>query len=1791
MPNDGGRSGGNRPGRGDWRGGGRTARPAPGAKAAAGSKGHDWARHKTDDSAKLIWIFRAKVALGVLAIIGLFAAIVWMLPRPTTTPFISLVISEYQYPAPPNAWAYDDVENIRRLLARDGENRTGGEPLAVTEERQIIWRPDKDEWLGNLRREVEKAATIKWYQTLGRGPGKGAVIIYLSGLGVVNDDGNACLLLPSLSENDSIFDPARRMPMRELFDELFYDRDNERERLPRDVLKLVVLDAGRIDQDWEMGLPYNPFVESLKSIVESDLPVSNLFVLNAADAGQKAWPSPELGGTVFGHFVRRGLQGHADGYAEGSAVRDGDRFITVAELHEYVRRQTANFVATYRGDEQRPILLRAANTDEGAVERQLVEYGPTLLDVGKPDSAEVVKARQQRLEEVSARWAEIRREGWDKYEALSKKAIRHHPLKWQQFEHLLLRLERLTVSGNAKTYRDQFEDGIKNKLPELIKTFEEEDQTLSPPNSLALAASLGSNRYAADVKALDAAATALNSGKDAIEGPDAASYLFRAQAAWSWLAKSPSAADLEQRLERLHQRVLPTSGNWHLEDEPVEIHFARMLAAHRNRRERFDAGQIAAAIARRDAAESAAAPLDVRVHYFTRPVTTVGDEARRKAEDALFVGRTKDNSAITASDSAAKDAYAQAERLEGALSDAFALRDQALADIPWLVRYRARRLEAGTPTDVDDKAIIALAELHADLKRQISDFAAIQPVSGLYDKAAVDKFAGQTADSKTRYESLRQPIIKALRERSAQGSASDRLRLLDAMALPLLVGVDRQRLHEQAKAVFADEFHYRELAPERTGEATAEGRTDHHVARMLKWPIHPALSLVGAPLGDIKPNERTSLAAVGTALRKKLIEIESLVKSAKDTAGDLSLELATKPPSARTALADADLTSRAAGLYRGLVPKFSPAERLERFDRQRLLVWHFQRTLDDFWGPSPEKLDKTFFHVAAQRFAALAARQDDEIDARSPAANSQADEMRRRIAGRDKAAIDGLAPRFDAEYRQIRIDPKATSKQPVDQFVHIDRAADADLPGGTAAYYLAEASDTEAPQATADATLAALSGQQVQTVDSRLAYDVASSRGGDSRLLDRYTISDPYGQSERTRFLRGMVLYRGHRFRHPTETVEIVLAGCEREYEFKPPKYGPPTVTIAGSQKPRAVLIVLDCSGSMKENNRMAIAKQAVKAAIAELRAGGSDKRVAQVGLFLYGHRTRYQNDQAPNMEAALLTSDYEKNISKSDIRPPADVEERVELSALTPGVESEIKRWVEAVREYGNTPLYCAIHEALTSGFDNLKNPELYERQILVLSDGANWVYENDTKVPAKDQSRVFIDDKMLKAALKTSRAESIDKGLTPIRLDIVGYDFVDSTAQVVGGWRIGSRQELKGVLDEGPEGADENDLGFIHDIQSEASAEISTEKKLQLLLQSLLGVYRFRIVDANSGALVPITVDDKPAAELLRLGKPMTFGKSTGRFKVNFEGNVRGLAGGAPPEDFEFDLRNRAERVLLRIHENRKGGSLVRWLEQEDQAPDRLDYRISDRENRGQDLVDLNNRQIAIFPRPPIWDSETAGVKFRVALSYPAGPDNFASQPVEALAIIQPRRNDVAPITIYDVTFEPGTNVPEMNFVVPEWRDKAGRADQAYVTVWFKMDRETTPLDKFPVNSSPKTIDVAGSPVTYSVKYDRDENRRVYVVKVTERHVKEGDARPKSMDQIKVSMEDQPARTHRCYITGGKEVVHTFEFPERAGLDLDKLREYKILLTRLDDMKRNSIHTHEAENKAMLVDVPTNR
>lgn len=1798
MPSDGARSGGNRGGRGDWRGGGRTARPRPGAPAAKADKGHDWARKKQDDSEKLIWIFRAKIAFGVLLTVGLFALIVWMLPRPTTTPFISLVVTDYEYPLPPNAWAYDDVENIRRVLANDGPDRNGGETLTTNADRQIAWKADKSEWINNLKRRVEEAANVRWYETLGRGPGKGAIIVYLSGLGVVDDNGRACLLMPGKPDAEAVFDPEQRIPMRDIFHELFYDRDAERERLPRDVLKFVVLDAGRADQSWELGLPYNAFVEGLRDTVQNDLPVSNLFVLNAADSGQMAWPSPELGGTVFGHFVRRGLQGHADGYAAGSTVRDRDRFVTVAELFEYVRRQTTQFVADYRGDEQRPVLIKAGNTSDDALDRQLVEYGESLLKVEDPADEKVVAARTERLAQISAKWAEIRKAGWDEYAKLAENGIRRHPLAWQRFQHMLLRLERLAVAGSAEAYQVQYTKDL-GKIPELIETLKRTNAPAAAPNSIALTRSLLGNVDAATAAAMDAAAKALDTGNNTIEGAPLAAYPLRAETAWRWVeGKSRSwpneKAKIDPKLlddiDRIQASILPTDKPWSIDAEPVEVHFVRMLAAHRNHVEPLSPQLAAAAIEVRNKAELAGAPADVRVHYHVLPQSNAGDEKRRQADDLLFLGLAKNAEQNDKDYLAASASYDKSIDLARELAKAYSVRDRALANIPWLLRYHARRLGPDASLVDENAAITDLVNLHQAIKNWIPNFIAKRDATGIYDAAAFKAFSEETVKLAKEFDRLNDKVVNTLKERYGNNTARDRLRALDALSLPLLQGESRKELHDQVRQLFAVDFKYEELAPDSEETVTvAAGRADRHIERMDNWPINPALALVGPPFPEAKSGQKASLAELGKVFRQRLIALEQNINAAGDKPGDLSLPTGFIPPVTRSEIANVDLESRAVGLYRGKLPKVPPAERLERFDLQRLAIWQFQRTLDDFWGPSPTRVDiasgkdKSFFDVAAHRFEAIARQQNDGLNVPPPDGKFLNDA----ITKRSIAARNGLSPTFAEAAQRIQVNPKDASPRPVTHAVTIERAAEADLPVGKAAYYLAEAPDRDEKAATLDPTLEAISGQQVDTDASRLTFDVAAANS--SKLLP-YTIKDPGSISRRDMdYLRGLVLYRGHRFRHPSETVELVPYIIDREFEYKPPEYGPPVVTIAAVRKPRAVLFVLDCSGSMvndkgKAVDRMKNAKIAATAAIKELKSSGGD---TMAGLWMYGHRSRYKS-ATPGPDAPI---DFIGD--GIPVRPPADVEERVKLAMLTDRVQKDITEAIGNANGFGYTPLYLAIHEALTTGFSTLKNPELYDRQIVVLTDGENWQYKVDPKLTPEEIARFVINDSKLAAALDQDRANSEKAKISPVRLDVVGYDFSESAPYKEQGWDKGNRKELVDILE--PPGAERR--GQLYDITTKPGEE--TTDKLSELLQTLFGVYRFTIVDTRTNAPARATINGKPAGDVLRFNQHVVLLDHSGRYNVSFEG---GNVDDAKPEDFEFTVRNRGEHLLLRTYDNVRLGKIVRWLQQEETDRERVDYRAGDQGFDGKSFQDTHGNRIEIYPRKPVFDPKTDGMKFFVATKYPDGKRNHTKQPLEAIAMVQPvipgtATQDRPPVTIFDVTFEPNQSVPMMSFVVPKWREKASGAKQALVWIWFKFDSQTEPFQEFAADATtiaPVTLDGLGT-IKYSVNHDeiRGENENVFRVEVKETHVNEGSGRPATMDRVKVSMEFPPSRIRRTYIAGGKEIVHTFEFPADGNLTKQKLARYKVFLTRVEDMKKDAV-SNDPNNKnstptarnAMLLD-----
>jgi hypothetical protein len=105
-------------------------------------------------------------------------------------------------------------------------------------------------------------------------------------------------------------------------------------------VKLLIMDAGRIDYDPARGMVVNQFPRLLRKEVERTAD-PRLWVLCSHSTGERSQLSPALRRSVFGYFVAEGLKGAAD--------LDGDLVVQLAELQRYVAVNVAAWVQESTG--------------------------------------------------------------------------------------------------------------------------------------------------------------------------------------------------------------------------------------------------------------------------------------------------------------------------------------------------------------------------------------------------------------------------------------------------------------------------------------------------------------------------------------------------------------------------------------------------------------------------------------------------------------------------------------------------------------------------------------------------------------------------------------------------------------------------------------------------------------------------------------------------------------------------------------------------------------------------------------------------------------------------------------------------------------------------------------------------------------------------------------------------------------------------------------------------------------------------------------------------------------------------------------------------------------------------------------------------------------------------------------------------------------------------------------------------------------------------------------------------
>jgi hypothetical protein len=870
---------------------------------------------------------------------ALIAAWVLLLPNPQPTPLLVVSVATYDVAIPPNGFAVDDAMRFTTVFGKDAYDNIA---LTVADE--------PSEAAEFLKQLDDFLATSK-----PGGPKGDVVLVYLSALGVVDDDHQPCLLLPGSRP----LQPQTWVRMTDVLATLGKPRGRE------GVTTVLLLDAQRIDDAWRMGVVVNTFSDALDALLKKSLP-PDCAVLTAASGLESAIAAPELGGTPFGFFVASGLRGEADAGA--------DAVVSLQELGAFLVKNVDGWARQYRGVRQRPQLYAEGRKNVG-----LVHVSGAAKIAAQPWKPAITVDQFVKT--------------FNRVERLDpQQCIALNPWAWAKMQYLFERLDAEALAGVA------YEARARETLT-LLEAALGELENIEPhrgvqPLSLAMIA-------VSDAKAPDAAVTQAwdawwtDKTKAKVEpgsDPAAAEYAWRRVTA----GEAPLTHDeLLQALEFCNLAGKPPRNR----EEWTEIALLRLLDRHVD----WGSGALSRGIPRAllvaiGESERLAAPADPRIHYVIAGPLAARDEQLESALDDTLIGN--DDSIVNAEDTlralrgAGADSLSQVARLSELASSAFLARDQALATAAtlnqWWVREARRDLASRKELDV-------------------------RPLTGptLELAAYLDELMAQPADARGANSAQLQSMVAEVdRARSrllerygkhvddvqvTQGGSLDRQAIETPLLLRCLVQWSERRrlLHES--------WFDRMAAPGAAAiavplDTATDGEDRERDLDYLRWlaavgvePLRQLLDGVGSSrVSTATAAERVdsqssredverALAALGGRLRARLAGL--MAECGDLDAATMSLAKKQQPASAaRQGLSEADVVCRAlAPLALGtstFKADAAPSDRLRQLDTQAWISWQGRRAVDACWGSwqSAGTREAPYFARVATLAAADAAR-------------------------------------------------------------------------------------------------------------------------------------------------------------------------------------------------------------------------------------------------------------------------------------------------------------------------------------------------------------------------------------------------------------------------------------------------------------------------------------------------------------------------------------------------------------------------------------------------------------------------------------------------------------------------------------------------------------------------------------------------------------------------------------------------------------------------------------------------
>jgi hypothetical protein len=182
--------------------------------------------------------------------------------------------------------------------------------------------------------------------------------------------------------------------------------------------------------------------------------------------------------------------------------------------------------------------------------------------------------------------------------------------------------------------------------------------------------------------------------------------------------------------------------------------------------------------------------------------------------------------------------------------------------------------------------------------------------------------------------------------------------------------------------------------------------------------------------------------------------------------------------------------------------------------------------------------------------------------------------------------------------------------------------------------------------------------------------------------------------------MQAVLWFRGHEFAAPLMLHQL----HGPRIELTRYRYGASRITLAGSEpRTTSVVFILDCSQSMRDtidreapevagtparSTKMNVAIDALR----ELLERFGEQGDARIGVRFFGHRVGWRTDEPGTL---ARREDYPEPISPT-LLPYADVELALPLGRFDSVTAGTVVRRLEALRPWGETPLYLSLRQAL---------------------------------------------------------------------------------------------------------------------------------------------------------------------------------------------------------------------------------------------------------------------------------------------------------------------------------------------------------------------------------------------------------------------------------------------------------------------------------------------------------------